>query len=218
MTVRTVMQARAIVGALTLFCGGPLRPAVAAGPEAAVTTCTGHLLVISRAQDAYRRDHGELPPHLPELYPRYLADKGVLHCPNDASPGRLQGERDRGSEAAQQLFVPDDHGPAPVRHLVAGTWSQWREGELSPRPDAAARQLWGPCAGGQLLPPRDRQPARSRIVLIPNDSLSFSAMVAPKRACPCLIGSGTGGDRSVAPVPVLTPGFDTPAEIHKPSL
>lgn len=88
MTVRTVMQARAIVGALTLFCGGPLRPAVAAGPEAAVTTCTGHLLVISRAQDAYRRDHGELPPHLSELYPRYLADKGVLHCPNDASPGR----------------------------------------------------------------------------------------------------------------------------------
>jgi peroxiredoxin len=47
-----------------------------------------HLQAIGRALTAYRRaHHGALPAHLSDLYPGYLNDKAMLHCPADASPG-----------------------------------------------------------------------------------------------------------------------------------
>jgi D-alanyl-D-alanine carboxypeptidase len=69
-----------------LVCGAA--GTAAAAPDNPETVCTQHLMTISRALKTYQREHGELPPHLSDLYPRYLADKAVLHCPNDASPGR----------------------------------------------------------------------------------------------------------------------------------
>ena len=43
---------------------------------------------IGRALAAYRRDHqGNLPPHLSDLYPKYLTDKGLLLCPADPNAG-----------------------------------------------------------------------------------------------------------------------------------
>jgi D-alanyl-D-alanine carboxypeptidase len=69
-----------------LVCGGA--GTTAAAPDNPETVCIGHMMTISHALKQYQRDHGELPPHLSDLCPRYLADKAVLHCPNDASPGR----------------------------------------------------------------------------------------------------------------------------------
>jgi tetratricopeptide (TPR) repeat protein len=66
----------------------------AAAPRDAIAQCTRQLQAIGRALAAYQRDHGELPPHLSDLYPRYLTDKKLLHCPADASPGEagLEGK------------------------------------------------------------------------------------------------------------------------------
>jgi tetratricopeptide (TPR) repeat protein len=62
----------------------------------AIDPCTRHLQAIGRALAAYQRDNGELPPHLSDLYPKYLADKKLLHCPADPSPGEpgLEGTLD----------------------------------------------------------------------------------------------------------------------------
>lgn len=70
-----------------------LAAAVPAASEAAphddvVAACTRHLQVIGQALAAYQRDHGELPPHLSDLVPRYITDKTLLHCPADRSPGK----------------------------------------------------------------------------------------------------------------------------------
>jgi AhpC/TSA family len=55
--------------------------------EDTVVTCTHHLRTISRALAAYRRDKGAFPPYLSDLYPRYLSDQRLFHCPADRSPG-----------------------------------------------------------------------------------------------------------------------------------
>jgi D-alanyl-D-alanine carboxypeptidase len=69
-----------------LFCGAA--ETTLAAPDSPEIVCTRHLMTICHALKTYQRGHGELPPHLSDLYPRYLADKADLHCPNDASPGR----------------------------------------------------------------------------------------------------------------------------------
>lgn len=60
----------------------------AAAHDDTVTVCTRQLQVIGEALAAYQRDHGDLPPHLSDLVPRYIADKKLLHCPADPSPGK----------------------------------------------------------------------------------------------------------------------------------
>jgi hypothetical protein len=50
--------------------------------------CRQHLQAVWRALQAYQRDHGKLPPHLSELYPRYVTDKALFHCPADDAPGQ----------------------------------------------------------------------------------------------------------------------------------
>jgi D-alanyl-D-alanine carboxypeptidase len=57
----------------------------AAPSNEAVVVCTRQLQAIGRALDAYQRDHGELPPHLSDLYPGYVDDLKVFDCPADAS-------------------------------------------------------------------------------------------------------------------------------------
>jgi tetratricopeptide (TPR) repeat protein len=63
--------------------------AAQAAPADAMARCTGQLHVISRALAAYQRDKGDLPPHLSDLYPKYLRNKGLLHCPADRTPGKV---------------------------------------------------------------------------------------------------------------------------------
>jgi peroxiredoxin len=58
-----------------------------AHPKDTVATCTRHLQTISRALAAYRREKGAFPPYLSDLYPRYLSDQRLFHCPADRSPG-----------------------------------------------------------------------------------------------------------------------------------
>jgi hypothetical protein len=78
--------------ALGLFLGGqvPCGRAAEIAPEkksmAEETVCTQHLQAMSLALEAYRHDHGELPPHLQDLFPQYIADPVVFHCPADPSP------------------------------------------------------------------------------------------------------------------------------------
>jgi tetratricopeptide (TPR) repeat protein len=62
--------------------------AAAATTDDAAAVCTRQLQVIGRALAAYQRDRGELPPHLSDLHPKYVADKRLFHCPADPSPGK----------------------------------------------------------------------------------------------------------------------------------
>ena len=78
--------------------------AAPAPPGDAVAVCTAHLNAISRALAAYQREKGELPPHLSDLYPQYLTDKSVFHCPADPSPG----QPDFGTVADPRLPRGDD--------------------------------------------------------------------------------------------------------------
>jgi len=82
----------ALVGLVAIIAtpvlGAPLARTVT------MAQCTRQLQAIGRALAAYQRDHGELPPQLSDLYPRYLTDKKLLHCPADPSPGEpgLEGK------------------------------------------------------------------------------------------------------------------------------
>jgi peroxiredoxin len=74
------------------LAASPGRGAPAASTDA-VATCTHHLMAISHALAAYRRDNGAFPPYLSDLYPKYLPDRALLHCPADRSPGS-PGDKD----------------------------------------------------------------------------------------------------------------------------
>jgi CubicO group peptidase (beta-lactamase class C family) len=52
-----------------------------------LTICAEQLRTIGRALDDYQRHHGELPPYLSDLYPQYVADLALFHCPADPSSG-----------------------------------------------------------------------------------------------------------------------------------
>src|SRR5437016_13325567 len=75
-----------VILVLLAFLTPPGRAAPRSPPDA-VTTCTRNLQAIGRALAAYRHANGGLPPHLSDLYPKYLTDRRLLHCPSDPSPG-----------------------------------------------------------------------------------------------------------------------------------
>jgi tetratricopeptide (TPR) repeat protein len=75
-----------LLAALALTASPGLAAQGPSGDAAAI--CASHLAAIGRALAAYRRDHRGLPPHLSDLYPRYLSDKRLFHCPVDPSPGK----------------------------------------------------------------------------------------------------------------------------------
>src|SRR5688572_7107579 len=53
-----------------------------------MVVCSSNLNAIGRALAAYRRAKGQLPPHLSNLYPGYLKDRRLFHCPADPSKGK----------------------------------------------------------------------------------------------------------------------------------
>jgi tetratricopeptide (TPR) repeat protein len=71
---------------LLALTASPALPAPVAREDAA-TVCSRHLLAIGRALAAYQRDHQKLPAHLSDLYPKYVKDRQVFHCPADRSAG-----------------------------------------------------------------------------------------------------------------------------------
>src|SRR5207249_8519135 len=84
------MTSRLSILMLSLWMAGTLLlPAEGAPPasEQTLAPCTAHLEQIGRALEAYQKEQGRLPAHLSDLYPKYLSDKTVFHCPADATSG-----------------------------------------------------------------------------------------------------------------------------------
>jgi tetratricopeptide (TPR) repeat protein len=60
---------------------------VQASPNEALSRCTGQLQAIGRALADYQRDHRKLPNQLSDLYPKYVTDQQLFHCPADPTSG-----------------------------------------------------------------------------------------------------------------------------------
>src|SRR5438876_3907328 len=114
------MKVLVLFGAIALL-SGDLR-AAAAAPQKPLEVCTQHLHAISRALAAYERDRGELPPHLSDLYPRYLPDKTLLSCPSDLSPGTGAFSGADDPQIPNSYLYPMSTNPNP---FVPGL--NWRE-------------------------------------------------------------------------------------------
>lgn len=107
------------------------RPGVQEPADDAAGVCVRHLQAVGRALAAYRRDHMELPVHLSDLYPAYLPDRRLLHCPSDSSPG-------------DQVYRWMESDPVPVSYLY--------EMSLAPHPRG---MMLGPAPGGRVTTWRD---------------------------------------------------------------
>ena len=56
--------------------------------EKNIETCTQNLLAIGKAIEAYKKEHGDFPMWLSDLYPKYLTDGNLLICPADEAGGK----------------------------------------------------------------------------------------------------------------------------------
>gem|GEM_PF-1934412 len=64
---------------------------IAFSPEWAKEGCIANLKMIGEALERYKRDHGDVPDWLSDLYPDYLGDEGVLFCLSDERGARISG-------------------------------------------------------------------------------------------------------------------------------
>ena len=56
--------------------------------EKNIEICTQNLVAIGEAVEAYKKEHGDFPEWLSELYPKYLPDANLLLCPADELGGK----------------------------------------------------------------------------------------------------------------------------------
>lgn len=56
--------------------------------EKNIETCTQNLVVIGKAIEAYKKEHGDFPDWLSDLHPKHLADANALICPADEESGK----------------------------------------------------------------------------------------------------------------------------------
>ena len=56
--------------------------------EQNIELCTENLVAIGKAIEAYKKEHGDFPDWLSDLYPKYLADANTLICPADEAGGK----------------------------------------------------------------------------------------------------------------------------------
>ena len=56
--------------------------------EKNIELCTQNLVAIGKAIEAYKKEHGDFPDWLSELYPKYLPDANHLLCPADELGGK----------------------------------------------------------------------------------------------------------------------------------
>src|SRR5438477_487958 len=82
-------------GTTSCGCGSRFKYSAAArGAEPAderMDACSKQLETIGKALAAYEKDHGKLPDQLSDLFPRYVSDKRLFHCPADPSPKGAPG-------------------------------------------------------------------------------------------------------------------------------
>lgn len=64
------------------------KPANAKQIQKNVEICKQHLIEIGKAIQAYKREHGDFPEWLSDLYPEYLPDANLLLCPADDKGGK----------------------------------------------------------------------------------------------------------------------------------
>jgi tetratricopeptide (TPR) repeat protein len=94
--------------------------------------CARHLKAIGRALAAYQHDKGHLPPYLSGLYPRYLPDRNILHCPLDASPGHPEAQ-------GEHMGLPrDPRLPTSYSYEMTDSRTNGGEGILGPQLPGAA--------------------------------------------------------------------------------
>ena len=56
--------------------------------EKNIEVCTQNLVTIGKAIEAYKKEHGDFPEWLSDLYPKYLSDANTLICPADEERGK----------------------------------------------------------------------------------------------------------------------------------
>ena len=56
--------------------------------EKNIEICTQNLVAIGKAVEVYKKEHGDFPKWLSELYPKYLPDANLLLCPADEGGGK----------------------------------------------------------------------------------------------------------------------------------
>ena len=105
--------------------------------DQAASLCKRHLQAIRAALKAFVRDHHQLPDQLSDLFPHYLPDRSVFHCPDDPTPGE-PGSGDGHADPRQPISYSYEMsagrsnglacplGPFPASDLPGGGWGTER--------------------------------------------------------------------------------------------
>src|SRR5437899_5196883 len=104
-----------------LFC--PCGPTWAKPPDALdsdeIGQCRQNLKLIFEAIQAYRRVHHDIPNHLEELLPRFLADPQYLICPAARRLGLSSLDVAKWKGAGQSTYGYE-FGPEPIPSIISG--------------------------------------------------------------------------------------------------
>ena len=74
--------------------------------EKNIEICTQNLVAIGKAVEVYKKEHGNFPKWLSELYPKYLPDANLLLCPADEGGGKPIFTHNAGPGDARELWLP----------------------------------------------------------------------------------------------------------------
>ena len=66
----------------------PSEDIIEAQSQKNIEICTQNLVAIGKVVKAYKKEHGDFPEWLSELYPKYLPDANLLLCPADELGGK----------------------------------------------------------------------------------------------------------------------------------
>jgi D-alanyl-D-alanine carboxypeptidase len=119
----------------------------------ALAICTEQLREIGRALDEYQRHHGELPPHLSDLYPQYVDDLALFHCPADSSPDDPSSPGDPLSPELADPKIPISYLYALKQERVPPHLGLWLV------PESAVEIAWREAARMQRVYFGDRVPS-----------------------------------------------------------
>ena len=98
-----------------------------------VAECKTHLLAIGRALKAYQRDHGKSPALLSDLYPKYISDKRLFHCPVDPTRGTATPDWEPNdpkmpiSYAYFESTIPNCESRDLLGLGYLHSWSEWHQ-------------------------------------------------------------------------------------------
>ncbi len=101
-------------------------------PAAEKEACIQNLKVISKAIEAYQRDHLDLPNWLSDLVPQYLADANVLICPVCRRTGKIEAPPLADPKLSTSYlfeFCPVPLGGTPT-NAPARTRREWKRRQM----------------------------------------------------------------------------------------